>query len=56
MSIEIFKVIDFLKSDDEVTRLSGTGENDCGWSALSKITSVVTLKSSDHQYFIESLN
>lgn len=35
MGIEIFKATDFLKSDDEVTRLSGTGENDCGWSALT---------------------
>lgn len=35
LGIGIFKATDFLKSDDEVVRLSGIGDNDCGWSALT---------------------
>lgn len=35
LDIPIYKATEFLTQPEEIARLSGTNENDCGWSALT---------------------
>lgn len=38
LNIPVYEATEFLKLPKEIARLSGVGEEDCGWSALTMIT------------------